>query len=99
MTGNNMFSGVAGEYRVRNVTVCGEPIDLEKKYTIASEDYYLRDSGDGMAMFRKEDVIATMMVDNEAVMDYISETLGGVIGEEYSDPYGQGRIKAVEGGL
>ena len=29
--------------------------------------------------------------------DYgIEETLGGVIGEEYSDPYGSGRITAVE---
>ena len=93
---NNMFSGVAGDYRVKNVTVCGEPIDLEKKYTIASESYYLGDGGDGLAMFSKDDIIAVMMVDNEALTDYISETLGGVVGEEYSDPYGQGRIKAAE---
>ena len=91
-----MFSGVTGDYRVRNVTVCGEPIDLEKKYTIASESYYLGDGGDGLAMFSKDDIIAVMMVDNEALTDYISETLGGVVGEEYSDPYGQGRIKAAE---
>ena len=92
---NNMFSGVAGDYRVRNVMVCGEPLDLEKKYTIASESYYLGDGGDGLAMFSKDDIIAVMMVDNEALMDYITDTLGGVVGEEYADPYGQGRIKAV----
>lgn len=36
------------------------------------------------------------MVDNEALMDYISENLDGVLGEEYSNPYGQGRITSVE---
>ena len=92
---NNMFSGVNGEYRVKNVTICGEPIDLEKKYTLASEDYYIKNGGDGLAMFKKEDVIASMMVDNQALIDYISVTLGGVVGEEYSDPYGQGRITAI----
>jgi hypothetical protein len=44
----------------------------------------------------KDDVIAVMMVDNEALMDYISENLDGVLGEEYSNPYGQGRITSVE---
>ena len=34
--------------------------------------------------------------DNEAAMKYIEDTLGGVIGEEYADPYGQGRIVAVK---
>ena len=29
-------------------------------------------------------------------MDYITGTLGGVVGEEYAEPYGQGRIVAVE---
>ncbi|MFI3250132.1 MAG: bifunctional UDP-sugar hydrolase/5'-nucleotidase, partial [Eubacteriales bacterium] len=29
------FSSVEGEYRVKNVTVGGEPIDLEKMYTVA----------------------------------------------------------------
>ncbi len=47
-------------------------------------------------MFSKDDVIAVMMVDNEALMNYIGVTLGGVVGEEYSNPYGQGRITAVE---
>lgn len=35
-------------------------------------------------------------LDIEALTDYIADTLGGVIGAEYADPYGQGRIIAVE---
>ena len=35
-------------------------------------------------------------LDNQVLIDYITGTLGGTIGEEYADPYGQGRITAVE---
>ena len=37
-----------------------------------------------------------LKLDNQVLKDYITGTLEGVIGEEYSDPYGQGRIVAVE---
>ena len=36
------------------------------------------------------------MGENESAMKYIEETLGGGVGEEYADPYGTGRITAVE---
>ena len=35
-------------------------------------------------------------LDNQVLIDYITDTLGGVVGDEYSDPYGQGRIKITE---
>jgi hypothetical protein len=47
-------------------------------------------------MFSEENVVRTVMVDNESVMKYIEETLNGVVGEEYADPYGHGRITAIE---
>ena len=34
-------------------------------------------------------------LDNQALIDYITRTLGGVVGEEYGNPYGQGRIVFV----
>lgn len=94
---NGMFAGVEGEYRVRNVTVGGKPLDTSKKYTLASQDYYIRDMGDGMSMFSEDQIIREGSADIEAVSKYITETLGGVIPEEYADPYGQGRITAVTG--
>lgn len=93
---DGLFSGVAGERRVRNVLVGGEPIDPDKKYTVVSIAYTMKEQGNGMSMFHEEDVVSSVMIDNEAVMNYIEGTLGGVVGEEYSDPYGQGRIVAVE---
>ena len=34
--------------------------------------------------------------DNQVLLTYIIEKLDGVVGEEYSEPFGQGRIKIVE---
>ena len=93
---NGMFTGVAGEYRVKNVMIDGEAIDLNRTYTLASHNYLLKNGGGGMTMF--DDCVLLqdeVMIDNQVLINYITGTLGGVVGEEYSDPYGQGRIIAV----
>ena len=91
-----MFTGVTGEYRVKNVKVGDEDLDLTKTYTLASHNYMLLDSGDGMSMFAGCNVLQkSVKLDNQVLMDYIVDSLGGVVGEEYADPYGQGRIVAV----
>lgn len=93
---NGNFTGVDGEYRVKNVLVNGEPLDLEKVYTVASHNYLLLNGGDGMSMFKDCNMIAKeIALDNQALIDYITEDLGGTVGEEYSDPRGSGRIAVV----
>ena len=93
---NGMFVGVTGERRVKNVYVGDEPLDPEKTYTLASHNYMLKNGGDGFNMFVNDELILEdIMLDNEALTTYIVDTLGGVIGEEYADPYGQGRITAI----
>ena len=92
-----MFTGVDGEYRVKNVMIDGEPLDLDKTYTVASHDYMLFNCGDGFTMFQDDPVLQdSVKLDNQVLRDYIMETLDGVIPEDYADPYGQGRIVAVE---
>ena len=94
---NTMFAGVTGEYRVKNVKVGGEPLDLAKTYTLASHDYMLLNGGDGYNMFEGAPLLQEKVkLDNQVLMDYIIDTLGGVIGDEYADPYGEGRIIAVD---
>ncbi len=94
---NTMFAGVEGEYRVKNVMVGGEPLDLEKTYTLASHNYMLKNGGDGYSMFGGCKILQDeVKLDNQVLIDYITGTLGGVIGEEYENPYGEGRIVAVE---
>ena len=94
---NSMFTGVAGEYRVKNVKVGGEDLDLNKTYRLASHDYMLLSDGDGNTMFRGAKLIVNRsMLDNQVLINYITQDLHGEIPETYADPYGQGRIVAVE---
>lgn len=93
---NGMFQGVEGEYRVKNVKIGEEDIDLAKTYTLASHNYMIKSAGDGMSMFQggkltQEDV----MLDNQVLITYIIDGLGGVVGEAYAEPYGEGRIVGV----
>lgn len=73
-----------------------KPLDPDQTYTLAGADYVLLDHGgghtafDGCGVLQKE-----IMLDNEALIGYIAETLCGVVGEEYENPYGQGRIVSV----
>ena len=94
---NGLFDHVAGERRVKNVTVAGEPIDPDKTYTVASVDYVLLLHGDGFTSFDGATLVADKIKkDDELLIDYIVDTLGGTIGEEYADPYGQGRITILQ---
>jgi 2',3'-cyclic-nucleotide 2'-phosphodiesterase (5'-nucleotidase family) len=95
---NKMFDHIdeTMERRVRNVLVKGEPIDPEKIYKLASHNYQLLDEGDGYTMFRGAKVLQeSVKLDNQVLIDYITGTLGGVVGEGYENPYGQGRIVSV----
>ena len=92
----NMFVGVEGEYRVKNVKVGDEPLNLEKVYTFASHDYLIKNGGDGFTMFQDNTLLLdSIMLDNQVLITYITQTLGGVVGEQYAAPYGEGRIIAV----
>ena len=94
---NGMFTGVAGERRVKNVKVNGTPIDPDALYNVAGNDYWFLNGGDGQTAFNgAERVDAGGMLDVQVLVDYLTRELGGVIGKEYSDPTGQGRIVIVE---
>ena len=94
---NGMFAGVEGERRVKNVMIHGEPIDPAATYTLASHDYMLLNNGDGYTMFAGCKLLQDRVkLDNQVLMDYIIDDLGGVVGEQYEDPYGEGRIVIVE---
>ncbi len=95
-----------GEYRVKNVQILNketneyEPLDLEKKYTLASHNYMLKDMGDGFAMFGPNITILedSGKLDNQVLIDYIQsmpEVDGKHVVEGYTDPKGEGRINVV----
>ncbi len=87
------FVKVDGAYRVQDIMVGDEPLELDKTYTLASHNYMLKSGGDGMNMFTDCNVVLDdVMSDVEVLSTYINETLGGVVGDAYANPAGQGRI-------
>ena len=94
---NGLFAGVNGEYRVKNVMIGDKPLVLDRVYTLTSQDYTLLNHGVGNTAFdRAKTIWHADVPDYGVAADYIREKLGGVVGDGYENPYGQGRIVAVD---
>lgn len=95
---DGFFAGVSGDRRVMDVEVLQEdgtyaPIDPNKTYTLACHNYLLKSAGDGFTMFKDNVFLRDeVMLDNQVLINYIVDKLGGTVGADYVDPYGQGRI-------
>ena len=87
------FVKVDGKYRVTEVIVGNEPLVLNKTYTLASHNYMIKNGGDGYTIFMDDKMIKdSVVIDNGALINYITENLNGVISDEYKNPKGSGRI-------
>ena len=107
---NEEFVTVAGEYRVYDLKVFNkesgeyEPLDLDATYTIAASNFFLLEYGSGMKMLESIKVLQNDgMLDVEALERYITEQLGGVIGQQYAEvgvniTFTDGFVTAPEGG-
>ena len=66
-------------------------------YTVAGNSYVLLNHGDGFTAFDGAKIVADRIKkDDELLVDYVVDTLGGTVGEQYADPYGQGRITILQ---
>jgi uncharacterized repeat protein (TIGR02543 family) len=93
---SGMFAGIEGERRVETVMVNGEPLSADKTYTLAGTEYTLRDSGDGYSMFAGCPVLeADVGLDFDVLVDFLTD---GYLKDTsvYQEPYGDGRIEAVQ---
>ena len=69
------------------------PLDPAKTYTVSSHNYLLRNGGDGYTMFMDNPLLQdSVMIDNQVLINYIVDVLGGTVGDAYADPYGDGRV-------
>lgn len=102
------FTGVTGARRVKDVyvggtskvvgdtviTVGAEELDPAKTYTLASHDYMLKNGGDGLVMFKNDKTLVDgTMLDNEVLIQYITDNLGGKISTDYKAA--QARITVI----
>lgn len=87
------FLRVSGPRRVSEVMVGGAPLKPEESYTLASHNYMLKSAGSGMTMFQGCELLRDEVIsDVDLLSAYIQDNLSGSVGEEYSNPAGQGRI-------
>lgn len=94
---NGMCTGIEGDRRVKKVRVGDEELDPGKTYSLAGSSFILIDRGDGFTFFENAPVLNDLdLIDHQALIDYLSGTLGGTVGEAYADPFGQGRITVTE---
>ena len=92
------FLSVEGERRVKNAKIDGADIDPEKTYTLAASDYQLKSFGDGMTMFKGCTLVKDSgILISAAQLKYLNKGLDGNIGEQYADPYGEGRCTIING--
>ena len=104
MDDKGVFTGVTGEYRVKDVQIfdreSGEykPLDVNATYNLAGYNYTLRDLGDGFSMFSgATNIIDYVMEDYMVLANYVQsfedsdgDGLPNVTG--YPDVNGSGRI-------
>lgn len=90
------FVKVDGPYRVKDVKVNGEPLDVSKTYTLASHNYMLKDGGDGFVMFKTDKLLKdSVMIDNAILINYIKDELKGTVtAAQYGKSQGRITIKA-----
>ena len=96
----NMFQKVdgsydAGDYRVHDVTIGGQPVNLTKAYNLVVNDYYYTQGGDGMTMFQSCKALfdySDNVIDSDVIAAYLKDCLGGTVPQKYADAHGQGRI-------
>lgn len=86
---NGNFVKVNGEYRVKNVMVGGEPLDLEKYYTSTSNDYVIVEHGGGATMLNDAEIInKDFTIETDVLADYFKVADFS----KYTNPEGEGRI-------
>jgi len=92
---NGMLKSIGETRRVKNVRIQDEngdylPIELQKTYTMASHNYYLKNNGGNHTLFDDNKLLIDESIsDYEVLISYISNQLDGVIGAQYAKTEGR----------
>ena len=90
--GTTYYSPANPGARVQDVKIGGVPLDLDKTYYIATNDFTAA-GGDTYAIFKKCSAFINIGVALEdALIRYLDEELGGVVSAQYAAPQGRSRV-------
>lgn len=64
--------------RVKDVKIGGQPLELDREYRIATINF-LANGGDSYGAFKESPALLSGIIDDEAMIQYVGDTLGGVI--------------------
>ncbi len=87
------YYGPASIQRVTITGVNGTPFNADDTYAVITNNFVAAGGDTYYAFASSTNQFDTGIVLDEAVMDYITEVLGGVVGEKYAEP--QGRITVI----
>lgn len=85
-----------GERRVKDACIDGKPIDPNATYDLATIDYILIGGGDAMPIPGNANDAELLGLETDALIEYVQVNLKGVIGEDYANADGAGRIKITD---
>lgn len=92
---NGMLASIGDQRRVSNIEVLNdrgeyEPLDLTKTYTVASNTYLMKNGGGNHEIFNDNHfLIDEGMNDYDALLTYVTDILGGTVGEQYAETEGR----------
>ena len=95
------FVSVEGARRVQDVQVLNQTTNTYERSTPprptpSLHNYMLKSGGDGINMFQDNKLLQDeVKIDNQVLIDYIVDSLGGNVGEQYKNLAGEGRITVV----
>ena len=95
--GSTYYAPARPGSRITQLEINGEPVDLEKEYVVATNDFTAA-GGDTYGVFVGKSITKTGLLLDEALVNYTQQVLGGVITAEQ---YGQsaGRITIIKDAL
>ena len=95
---DGMLARIGDGRRVKDIMIGDEPLNPDRTYTLAATDFLVIDCGNGFSCFRDCNVVVeSVEYEFMVTLIYLRDTLHGIVGDTYSDPYGSGRIKIING--
>ena len=89
-------AGISGDGRVRDVLIGGAPLQADTTYTVTFSESF---SYTVTSILGDNDrATETTVTNRDAWTAYVSDTLSGMVGDTYKNPFGERRIRAIPQG-